>query len=207
MAIAPHVIAPVKRYLIQTAIVLATALAPATLYAESDDKPLEFERIVVTATLTESQLKDVPASITVITKEELLQSPIENIMQAVRESTGITTNSRGVGGRGVINLRGMDSHQTLILLNGKRTTTTVPRRGIVRSWRHDAVETVGRDAMCSRVETVWRDHPTSTPTHRRTMTTQPPGACNQDVSAVADEWLMIVHTSAILRMQYIACSF
>ena len=124
MAIASLVIAPVKRCLILSAMVLTTAFAPATLYAEPDDKPLEFERIVVTATLTESQLKDVPASITVITKEELLQSPIENIMQAVQESTGITTNSRGVGGRGVINLRGMDSHQTLVLLNGKRTTTT-----------------------------------------------------------------------------------
>ncbi|MBV1915752.1 MAG: TonB-dependent receptor [Pseudomonadales bacterium] len=117
-------LAIIQRDLTLSAILLSLLIVPTASWAEPQDTPSEFEQIVVTATLTESQLRDVPASITVITREELLQRPVENIMQAVRESTGITLSSRGVGGRGVINLRGMDSHQTLVLLDGKRTTTT-----------------------------------------------------------------------------------
>ena len=117
-------LAAAKKHLIQSVIMLTSTLTSAALHAEPEDKSREFEQIVVTATLNESQLRDAPASITVISREELLQRPVENIMQAVRESTGVTLSSRGVGGRGVISLRGMDSHQTLILLDGKRTTTT-----------------------------------------------------------------------------------
>jgi len=102
-------------------ILLSTIMIAPVMAAE---EPQKLDQVVVTATRTEALLKDSPASMTVITREELQQRPIENILEAVRESTGITLSGRGVGSRGVISLRGMQSHQTLILIDGKRTTAT-----------------------------------------------------------------------------------
>ncbi|KHD10153.2 hypothetical protein PN36_24715 [Candidatus Thiomargarita nelsonii] len=80
--------------------------------------------IVVTATRTEQQLEDAPAAMTVITQEDLKNAPVRDIMDAIRESTGINLFGRGVGSRKVIMIRGMESQHSLILVDGKRINGT-----------------------------------------------------------------------------------
>ncbi len=79
---------------------------------------------VTTATKTEVDIKDAPASTSVITREELKKRPVKDLVDMIRESTGITLSGRGVGGRKVITIRGMESHQSLMLIDGKRINAT-----------------------------------------------------------------------------------
>ena len=75
---------------------------------------------VTTTTKTEVDLRDAPASVTVITAEELERRPVKDLMEAIRETPSIRLEGRGVGGRKVMTVRGMESHQSLIMIDGKR---------------------------------------------------------------------------------------
>ena len=79
----------------------------------------ELPAVVVTATATERQLDDAPASISVVTREQLQQRPVMDLSDAVRGSTGVTVGGIGLGRRG-IRIRGMDSEYTLVLVDGRR---------------------------------------------------------------------------------------
>ncbi len=78
--------------------------------------------IVVTATRTEQNLSTAPASISVITGEELKTAPVGDLTDAVRNLPGISLTA-GSQGRREISIRGMDSSYTLILLDGKRVNS------------------------------------------------------------------------------------
>ena len=75
---------------------------------------------VTTTTKTAVDLRDAPASITVITAEDLEKRPVKDIMEAIRDTPSIQLEGRGVGGRKVMTVRGMESHQSLMMIDGKR---------------------------------------------------------------------------------------
>lgn len=87
--------------------------------AQAGGEATDFSTIVVTATATERNLADVPASMTVITREELQQRPVLDLSDALRGTPGVTLSGVGMTRRG-IRIRGMDSEYTLVLVNGKR---------------------------------------------------------------------------------------
>jgi len=99
----------------------ASALCVLTAFAchlqAADLQPLD--SIVITATMSETALGDVPASVTVIDRERLEQRPIQDLSDALRGSLGVDLASRGLTRRG-IRIRGMDSDYTLTLINGRR---------------------------------------------------------------------------------------
>lgn len=97
---------------------LSVALAMPAV-AAANGVAAELPAVVVTATATERQLDDAPASISVITREQLQQRPVMDLSDAVRGSTGVTVGSIGLGRRG-IRIRGMDSEYTLVLVDGRR---------------------------------------------------------------------------------------
>lgn len=107
-------------------LVLATQLALgliATVQAEDaaavNDESIE--RIVVTASGFEQKLVDAPASISVITAEELRTRPYTTLLDAVRDLEGVDIGeTRDKTGQGTISMRGMGSDYTLILVDGKR---------------------------------------------------------------------------------------
>ncbi|WP_119460216.1 TonB-dependent receptor domain-containing protein [Rhodospirillaceae bacterium SYSU D60014] len=80
---------------------------------------IELAPVVVSATSTERQLRDAPATVTVITQEELQERPVQDLSDALRGTPGITINSIGLNRRG-ISIRGMSAEHTLILVDGKR---------------------------------------------------------------------------------------
>ncbi|KAF1687967.1 TonB-dependent receptor [Pseudoxanthomonas broegbernensis] len=79
----------------------------------------DLERVVVTATRTEQNLDDAPASISVITREELRQRPVQDLSDALRGTPGVVLSGIGLTRRGV-RVRGMDSEYTLTLVDGRR---------------------------------------------------------------------------------------
>lgn len=94
---------------------LALSLLPLAGHGEV----LDLAATVVSATSTEKTLKDAPASISVITAEELAKRPVRDLHDALRGSEGLQFNSIGLTRRG-ISIRGMSSEHTLILLDGRR---------------------------------------------------------------------------------------
>ncbi|XQU07987.1 ligand-gated channel protein [Halomonas sp. LY9] len=76
--------------------------------------------IVVTASGFEQQISSAPASISVISREELERGYYQNVTDALRDVPGVvvTGGGRGDGGND-ISIRGMPSQYTLILVDGR----------------------------------------------------------------------------------------
>lgn len=79
------------------------------------------EHIVVTASAIESKLIDAPASVTVVTREELAMRAYAGIADALRDIEGIDVGS-GQDKNGNINvtMRGLPAEYTLVLIDGRR---------------------------------------------------------------------------------------
>ena len=103
---------------------LLAALPPAfasTDLALPDDDARNFDTVVVTAAGFEQKITDAPASISVITAEDLSHRPYMTLLDAVRDLEGIDVGeTRDKTGQGTISMRGMGSDYTLILINGRR---------------------------------------------------------------------------------------
>lgn len=95
---------------------------PALSYA---DERHAMEQVVVTGMRTEHSLLDSPASISVITREEIEQSGALTVADVLRARAGIQVRDLiGDGGRGVvISMRGFGenaANNTLVLVDGRR---------------------------------------------------------------------------------------
>ncbi len=82
----------------------------------------ETSTVVVTATRTEQLLEDVPASMEVITSEDIENMGASTVEDALKRSTNIT--SGGARGGWSPSIRGLGGDYTLVLINGRRTTAT-----------------------------------------------------------------------------------
>ncbi|WP_040716741.1 TonB-dependent receptor domain-containing protein [Caenibius tardaugens] len=77
--------------------------------------------IVVTAAGFEQKITDAPASISVITAEELTQRPYITLIDAVRDLEGVDVGETSdKTGQRTISIRGMGAEYTLLLIDGKR---------------------------------------------------------------------------------------
>ncbi|MBK1700790.1 TonB-dependent receptor domain-containing protein [Thiococcus pfennigii] len=104
---------------------LAAAVAALLAAADAAAEPVaELPSLVVTATLTERDLRDAPGSVTVITRKDLDATPARDVFDAVREAPGVTVSGVGLSGRRVVNIRGLDSKHVLLLNDGRRVTAT-----------------------------------------------------------------------------------
>lgn len=101
------------------AAVFTLPAAHARLAAAAPDYNMEV--IVVTASGFEQKLIDAPASISVITQEDLVKRPYTTLLDAVRDLEGVDIGeTRDKTGQGTISMRGMGSDYTLVLVDGKR---------------------------------------------------------------------------------------
>ncbi|WP_312435608.1 TonB-dependent receptor domain-containing protein [Janthinobacterium sp.] len=76
--------------------------------------------VVVTASGTAIDIKDAPASISVITREEIERQPVYDLNTLLRRIPGVTGGTSPVGEESKIKLRGLPDKYTLILVDGKR---------------------------------------------------------------------------------------
>lgn len=102
--------------------VIALAVA-AQLPAVADDKIPEknIEHIVVTATGFEQKVVEAPASISIITNEDIKAHSFTSILDAVQYLEGIDIGTtRDKTGQGSVSMRGLTGEYTLLLIDGKR---------------------------------------------------------------------------------------
>ena len=101
-------------------IVTGIIVSQFNLFANEDVTNLD-EVLVTSAAGYTQKLINAPASISVITQEELQKIPYTNLLDAVKDIEGVdvgqTISKTGLGG---ISIRGMGSEYTLILIDGKR---------------------------------------------------------------------------------------
>lgn len=102
------------------ALAAGLVLMPGMVLAED----VKTGTVTVTATRSEMSLQDAPGAITIITQDDLADMPDGDLLEAIRETAGITLIGRSVGGRKCISIRGMDSRHSLILVDGKRIASS-----------------------------------------------------------------------------------
>lgn len=106
--------------LTRTALASAIALASSQA-ALANDNTLQLDQMVVSAAGFEQKITDAPASISVITGEELKKKRVSNIAEALNDVEGVDVsgNAGKTGGLNV-SIRGMGDAYTLVLVDGKR---------------------------------------------------------------------------------------
>ncbi len=93
------------------------------LLADDRNEAEEREKqLVVTASGSEINLQDAPASISVIGAEAISRRPVQNLNEILREVPGVQLTNDGDNRKG-ISLRGFNSSYTLILIDGKRVNS------------------------------------------------------------------------------------
>lgn len=101
-------------------ILAASVSIPPAAFAQSTMAGVTtLDPIVITATSGERFVKDAPASVTVVSGEELRQRPVQDLASAVEGAPGIQLTGLGLGRRG-ISIRGMQPDHSLILVDGMR---------------------------------------------------------------------------------------
>ncbi|WP_313024638.1 TonB-dependent receptor domain-containing protein [Pseudomonas lopnurensis] len=101
--------------------VLAGAILFSSLSAVAQTSPVTLGDTVVSASGFEQKITDAPASISVISGEELQKKRVSNLAEALNDVEGVDVTSSGgkLGGLNV-SIRGTGSQYTLILVDGKR---------------------------------------------------------------------------------------
>ncbi len=84
---------------------------------EEQEKVNELEEVVITATRTLRQLSSLPLPAQIISKKQLKSTNSIRLVDVLNEQTGLVTVPDYGGGEG-IQLQGMDSQYTLILIDG-----------------------------------------------------------------------------------------
>lgn len=102
-----------------TALGLILALAPAPLFAAETDDDENTEVVTVISNKIPSTEKDIGSSITVLDADEIIESQKVTVFDLLRSTPGVTVSRNGgIGTVSTVRLRGAESGQTLILIDG-----------------------------------------------------------------------------------------
>jgi len=111
-----------KRLTLLLGAALGTTLA--SVPAAAQQAVQELDTVVVTASGFEQDIKSAPASISVITREDLEEKSFSDLAGALRDVEGIDVRgATGKTGNLNISIRGMPSDYTLVLIDGRRQNT------------------------------------------------------------------------------------
>lgn len=88
--------------------------------AYAEESVVDLSKVVVTASGFSQAVKDAPASISVISGQELTDKPISGLGLALKNVEGVNVERGGKSGGYNVSIRGMPSDYTLILIDGKR---------------------------------------------------------------------------------------
>lgn len=103
---------------ISQAIIGALAASMSSALAAQEAQPVTtLDSVVVTASGYEQEIIDAPASISVITREELEKKSYNDVVDAVKNVPGVYVT--GGGSAQDISIRGMSSSYTLFLVDGR----------------------------------------------------------------------------------------
>jgi vitamin B12 transporter len=101
------------------AAIAAVAAAPAAAQTQTADNPQSYDEIVVVATRTPEPLDQVGNSVTVLDTPAIQASQATEISDLLVQTPGVTqARSGGMGQPSSVFIRGADSDQTLVLIDG-----------------------------------------------------------------------------------------
>jgi vitamin B12 transporter len=99
--------------------VLSCLLAPACAFAADASGPDELERVVVIANRIEQPLSRIGNSVTLIDAEQVRASQKLTVSDLLATTPGVTvTRNGGLGGSTQLRIRGAESDQTVVLIDG-----------------------------------------------------------------------------------------
>lgn len=112
-------------------LLFSIGLIPSICYAD------DMDTLVVTASGFEQQVKDAPASISVLTAETIKKKPYRDVTSAIADIPGVDVIGNGASTD--ISIRGMDPRYTLMLVDGKRvnvreTSQNGYDKGLQQGW-------------------------------------------------------------------------
>src|SRR5690606_4692559 len=114
----PGLIRSLPRSLLKSSLALAIC-PPLALAQQGEGTALELAPLVVTAAGFEQSVREAPASITVISQENLQQKQFSNIAEALDDIEGVDVGGAvGKTGGREIRMRGLPAEYTLILIDG-----------------------------------------------------------------------------------------
>ncbi|MDX4011737.1 TonB-dependent receptor [Aliarcobacter skirrowii] len=111
---------------IKLALSVATLIFGGVALNASETTKLDSVQVVTSASGYEQKVTDAPASISVITQEDLKNKKFSNLAEAIEDIEGVDVDRTSVGKTGGLNIsiRGMGSENTLILIDGKRQNSS-----------------------------------------------------------------------------------
>lgn len=96
---------------------LIITLFVSTVFAQ--DEEIKTKEVVVTATRTEAEIKDIPSTVVIITKDEIESRGAETLKDIIRFDESLNIIKSG-SQRDIPSIRGFKAEHTLILIDGKR---------------------------------------------------------------------------------------
>lgn len=121
--------------------------------ASASEAPTVLEPLVITASGHEQEIKHAPASISVVTHDQLEALPYNEVTDALQEIPGVSVTT-GTGRSNDISIRGMDPKYTLILVDGKRLNSRETRTGGGGTGNTDGVSEGGQLPPLETIERI-----------------------------------------------------
>jgi hemoglobin/transferrin/lactoferrin receptor protein len=103
------------KVLLASASILAFCLPAAA-------QSVELDPVVVTSTRRDIHLREAPASVTVVTREEIERRAGSSIAELLRDVPGVQVDESSIPGLKRIRIRGEDARRSLVLIDGQETT-------------------------------------------------------------------------------------
>ena len=113
-----------KKDVLKTGVLsMLVAGAPFIGVADAAEMPVySLDEVVVTATRTMKEIQEVPSSISVITAKDMEKKNIRTVRDAIGQMPGLYINRKGDSSE--INLRGFDTTNILVLVDGVQMNST-----------------------------------------------------------------------------------
>ncbi|MDQ5880656.1 MAG: vitamin transporter [Pseudomonadota bacterium] len=121
----------------------ALAAALATIVVPLPAIAGELPPVVVTATRTPTRSNDLLSDVSIIDREQLDRSSANSLPEFLATLPGIqTTSNGGVGASSTISLRGTNTNQTLVLIDGQRMSSATTGAAALEHLSLDQVERI-----------------------------------------------------------------
>ena len=132
--------------LVCSSCLLASSVLAAQEEYSDDLLALSWEELtqvkVIIASGTEQTLEKAPATVTVITADEIKNTGAVNLTEVLETIPGIHINTNSFGNRPLVHMRGTGSFQTLLMINGNDTRDLMWAFGIF--WKGIPVSAIER---------------------------------------------------------------
>lgn len=103
------------------ALVVAAALSP-MMMVQAQEKATLLDTMTVVGTRTETSVRDNPASVSVVEREQIEKRGADSVAELLRDVPGVSVVDTAVAGMKRIRIRGEQSNRVVILVDGQEMT-------------------------------------------------------------------------------------